>query len=407
MLDDEMARQHERGNLGVAEALEQAPDVAVDRLLPDAAAPVEIPADERAVDARVDRRRIEGHQTTFGMAHHANCRRDAVARAEAVHRREHLLDFVPNHVASHVERLPVQPLAPGLLALVQLRIARLDQFAPDHDGNEQFAAAVGEDPGELSFGRQAGCETEDLFGSLTRIGYDDDMRGRLAVRRLHEQPFSGYAVDHGPANLVDTVSTRLCHERRPLVVAETFEAGRQTDIYHADDFAQPVAVVLDRRIPAGGRRTVVLPEAARPCLRVGHLALDEAMRAVHHPGRQVRLGPIERCGLRQRSGRRRDLHGRGVPGGAPSQVQRDRERQPELRVNPNSRCGHKRLPTLHEERYEIGKIQGAKRATGTRSPRTGHLLDGRVGVDLEPAEVGVRRTTLDGGDRRRPVTLVH
>ena len=38
MLDDEMARQDQCRDLGVAEPLEQAPDVAIDRLLPDAVA---------------------------------------------------------------------------------------------------------------------------------------------------------------------------------------------------------------------------------------------------------------------------------------------------------------------------------------------------------------------------------
>ena len=149
-----------------------------------------------------------------------------------------------------MKRLAVQPLAPGLLALAELRVGGLDQFPPDHDRNEQFAAALGEQPGELAFGRQAGCEAEDLFWSLTGIGDDHDMRCRRAVRRLHEQPFGRDAVEHGPANLIDTVAARLGHERGLFVVAETFQAGRQTDIDHADDFAQSVAVVLDRPFQA-------------------------------------------------------------------------------------------------------------------------------------------------------------
>ena len=48
------------GDLGIAEPLEQAPDVAIDRLLPDALAAIEVAADQRAVDpaCRSPRRRM-------------------------------------------------------------------------------------------------------------------------------------------------------------------------------------------------------------------------------------------------------------------------------------------------------------------------------------------------------------
>ena len=162
-----MARQHERGDLGIAEPLEQAPDVSIDRLLPDAPAPIEVAAHERAVDAGIDGGRIEGHQAALRIADDADLRgfhlraprsggQVAAPRAKAVHRREHLLDFVANDVPPHVERLPIQPFAPGLLAPLELFVGGLNQFASDQYGDDQFAVALSESPGELLFTRQSG-----------------------------------------------------------------------------------------------------------------------------------------------------------------------------------------------------------------------------------------------------------
>ena len=75
VLDHQMARQDERGDLGIAEPFEQAPDVAIDRLLPHASAAIEVAAHERAIDTRVDGRGVEGDQSAFGVADDADLRR--------------------------------------------------------------------------------------------------------------------------------------------------------------------------------------------------------------------------------------------------------------------------------------------------------------------------------------------
>ena len=75
VLDHQVARQDERGDLGIAEPFEQAPDVAIDRLFPHAPAAIEIAAHERAIDTRVDGRGIEGNQAAFGIADDADLRR--------------------------------------------------------------------------------------------------------------------------------------------------------------------------------------------------------------------------------------------------------------------------------------------------------------------------------------------
>jgi hypothetical protein len=162
-----------------------------------------------------------------------------------------------------VERLPVQPLAPGLLALLKLRVCGLDRVAPDQRGNQKLAAAVGKRNGKLPFGGQSGHEPEDLLWSLARIGHDHKMSSGRPSRRLDEQPLRGNAIEHGPTDLVDTVSIRLRNERRVLVVSKTLQPGRQSVIDGADDLAQPIAVVRDGNIPGRGRRRVVLPETPR------------------------------------------------------------------------------------------------------------------------------------------------
>ena len=176
MLDHQVAGQDERGDLGIAEPFEQAPDVAIDRLFPHPPASIEVAAHERAIDTRVDGRGIEGNQTAFGIADNADLRRLAAAGAEAIDRREHFLDFEADRVPAHVERLPVDPLPPGLLALPKLRIGCLHQLPLDQRRNDQLAAALCQQASELPFRRQSGCETEDLFGSLPGIRYGHERR---------------------------------------------------------------------------------------------------------------------------------------------------------------------------------------------------------------------------------------
>ena len=58
----------------------------------------------------------------------------------------------------------------------------LNQFASDQYGDDQFAAALSESPGELLFRRQSGCEAEDLLRRLPGIGHDHDVGcGRAVV----------------------------------------------------------------------------------------------------------------------------------------------------------------------------------------------------------------------------------
>jgi hypothetical protein len=320
VLDHQLAGQDERGDLGIAEPLEQAPDVAIDRLFPHAPAAIEISAHEHAIDAGVDRSSIEGDQATFGIANDADLRVLAAARAESIHGREHLLDFEADRMAAHVKGLPVDPLPPGLLTLPQLRIIRLNEFAPDEGWNDEFAAALSQDASELTLRRQAGCEAEDLFGSLAGVRHGDERRGTRAAHGFDQQPFGSQAVEHRPPDLEHPVAACFRNQRWILVVSVALERRRNTWIDCADDLAQAIAIVFERRLPGGRRGAVVSPELPRPCLHLADLAFDETMGPVHQPAGQVLFGPFERGRLRQRSSRR-DLAVRRVRAGPPSERQ--------------------------------------------------------------------------------------
>ena len=72
VLDNEPARQNQRGNLGVAEFVQQSPDIAIDRLRPDGLAAVEVSAHQRRVDPLVERGGIKGDQAPLPVAGHAD-----------------------------------------------------------------------------------------------------------------------------------------------------------------------------------------------------------------------------------------------------------------------------------------------------------------------------------------------
>ena len=176
VLDHQVPRHDERGDLGITEPFEQAPDVAIDGLFPDASAAIEIAAHERPVDTRVDGRGIEGDQPAFRIADNADLRGVAAAGAEAIDGREHFLDLEADRMPAHVKGLPIDPFPPRLLALTKLRIVCLNRRPLDQRRDDQFAAALGQQPGELTVRRQPRCEAKDLFGGLPGIGHGDERR---------------------------------------------------------------------------------------------------------------------------------------------------------------------------------------------------------------------------------------
>ena len=102
----------------------------------------EIAADADGRDPRVERRGVEGDQSPFAPADHADLRvsRRLLPR-EPVDRREHLLHLVADQVAAQLERRPVEELAVGELrpAVARLDVA-VDQHRHDHAGNRSRPA---------------------------------------------------------------------------------------------------------------------------------------------------------------------------------------------------------------------------------------------------------------------------
>ena len=68
MLDHETARRDERGDFGIAELPQQAPDRAIERLFPHFPPRIEITAHECRIDPHVGRCGIQRDQTTLAVS---------------------------------------------------------------------------------------------------------------------------------------------------------------------------------------------------------------------------------------------------------------------------------------------------------------------------------------------------
>ena len=79
ILDDELARGDEAGDLGIAEFAEQAEGIPVDRLFPQVFARAEIAADEGDLEALIERGAVEGEQAALAVTGDAGFER-GVAR---------------------------------------------------------------------------------------------------------------------------------------------------------------------------------------------------------------------------------------------------------------------------------------------------------------------------------------
>ncbi len=67
-LDDQRPWGDQAGDFGIPELAEQTENIAIDRLAPKLLAGVEIPADARGADARVDGSGIKRQQSPFAVA---------------------------------------------------------------------------------------------------------------------------------------------------------------------------------------------------------------------------------------------------------------------------------------------------------------------------------------------------
>ena len=169
VLDDEPARGDQGRDLGVAELVQQAPDVAIDRLGPDALPGAEVAADQRRVDPRVRGRGVEGDQAALAVAGHADLGPRPRPEPEPIHRGQDLLDLVADDVPAHVVRLPVDPLAMRLVRHRDPRVPGGFDPAADQGRDHDAEAARRQAPGELRSGRDAGGQARQLLGRLVRV----------------------------------------------------------------------------------------------------------------------------------------------------------------------------------------------------------------------------------------------
>ncbi len=296
---DQSAGRDERSDLGVAELAEQAPDVAVDRFRPDRLSRTEIAAHHCRRDPRIDGRRIERHQSPLAVTRHADLAARRAATGEAVHGRQDFLHLVADHVPPHVERLPVNPFAIGLVALAELPVVRGQLLAADERRQHDFKPAFSQPPRPLPTGRQPLGQAQEHFGRLIGVGNRNHAPGGL-VFRPYQEPFAEHAFQHRPADLVDFISRRCRHPRRIGVVAKLLQRSGSPRIDRPDDLAETLAVRFDGLPVRLGRTEILFPVRFAAFDRFGDFSLDEPVRAVHHRRRQVFLLPLQRPGAGQR-----------------------------------------------------------------------------------------------------------
>src|SRR6185503_20132278 len=117
MLNDEGAWQNERSHFGIAKFAEQSENISINRFGPNLLARIEIAADQRHVDLRTHRSRIERDQPAFGVTAHSNLHVWAMLLTEPLHRCQHSLHFVTDDMTAHVERLTINPFAMRLIGV--------------------------------------------------------------------------------------------------------------------------------------------------------------------------------------------------------------------------------------------------------------------------------------------------
>ena len=204
-------RDHAR-QFRVAEVLEQAPDVAIDRFLRDLFTGTKMPGDDGRLDATIERRSVKREQATFDVAEDDDRRMILFAR-QPIDPSEDFLQFVANDVASHLVSLAINKLAVRLIGpTIDSGFTRMSVLSVDKGGNEDASAGVGEVAADLGCGREPGDQANEHFRSLVRVGNHDDACLGF-ILRLQQQPFCTQPRQDGPANVVDPKSLGLDHER--------------------------------------------------------------------------------------------------------------------------------------------------------------------------------------------------
>ncbi len=224
VLDDEGAGGDQGGDFSIAKFLEQAEYVAVDGFLPDTLPGGKVSADEDGLDPCVERRRVEGKQTTFTVAREADLRGRSTGRRgfglEEIYGGQDLLDFVADDVAAHFEGLPVNPFAMRLVGEAPDPGVAGPRIIPvDQNRYQDLAAVLSQSAGKLSLGQQTRRETGHHFRRFVGIREDDDAGARAAFG-TEPEPFRVHVVKNRPANRLDGEGFG-CSDLRRVVVSAT------------------------------------------------------------------------------------------------------------------------------------------------------------------------------------------
>ena len=143
-LDDQGPRRDQRGDLGVAELLQQPEDVPIDRLSPDVVAVVEVAADADGLDPRVERRGIQRDRPSLAVAEDPDAQLPPAVPAfplERIDQGQHLLDLVADHVPAQLEGRAVDELAVGEPAPARCGTPPSDRSTPGRTrGNDSRPA---------------------------------------------------------------------------------------------------------------------------------------------------------------------------------------------------------------------------------------------------------------------------
>src|SRR5215813_5957332 len=148
--DDERPRRDHTGDLSISEFPKQSPHVAIDRLLPQLIPWLEVAADQRGPNARVDRCGVESQQSAFSVAGYSDRQlTDNILLLEPIDRSEYFLYLVPDDVPPYLERHSIDPL-PVRLVRHPYAWNTGPGIIPIHqDRNQYFAAGLRKMPPKL------------------------------------------------------------------------------------------------------------------------------------------------------------------------------------------------------------------------------------------------------------------
>ena len=135
----------------------------------------------------------------------------------------------------------------------------------DQQRHDYPKTAFRQPSGELLRRCHARLQTSKLLGRPVGIAQRDHRAGCVA-QRLQQQAFAIDAIEHRPADLVNTVAVGFGHEQRIAVDGNPLQPRLHARVRRADDLDQSLPVFGNRRFVGFWRAGVAMP-ASRPVSR--------------------------------------------------------------------------------------------------------------------------------------------